>query len=178
MSLPVKIIVRFLLFVLFQVLVLDRVLLFNVVTPSIYFLFLLWLPFRTPRPMLMIAGFILGLTVDYFHHTPGFCAAACVLVAYLRPYMVNILIPQEGAENMYEAPSIKSMGGVMPYMVFAGILCIVHNFWLFLLQAATFGNFFYLLMKTVLSTIVSLVLILIVELLFVRKQKYRTNARR
>jgi hypothetical protein len=46
---------------------------------------------------------------------------------------------------------------------------------LFLLEAWQFGNIWYFLVKTLLSTAVSLVLIIITELLFTRKQKFRTN---
>lgn len=175
MSLPVKTFFRFICFVLFQVFVLDRVNIGHLVTPYLYFLFILWLPFKMNRALVMLLAFLLGFSVDAFRHNPGFHASACVLVAYIRPFLVNILIPQEGWEANYEAPSMKSLGGIMPYMVFAGILCLLHNFWLFLLQAWQFGDVLYLLFKTVLATIISLVLIFITELIFVRKQKFKTN---
>ena len=175
MSLPVKTILRFLLFVLFQALVLDKILLFNLVTPYLYFLFILWLPFKINRALLMGLGFLLGFAIDSFRHNPGFHAAACVLIAYLRPFLINMLIPQEGAESNYEAPSFKSMGGVLRYMIFAGILTVIHHFWLFVLMAWQFGNFWYLLGKTLAGMMVSLVLIFIIELIFDRKQRYRTN---
>lgn len=175
MSLPVKTILRFILFVLFQALVLDKVLLFHLITPYLYFLFLLWLPFKINRALLMGLGFLLGFAIDSFRHNPGFHAAACVLIAYLRPFLINLLIPQEGADSNYEAPSFKSLGGIPRYMVYAGILCTIHNLWLFILMAWQFGNIWYLLAKTILSTLLSLLMIFIVELLFSRKQRYRTN---
>ena len=98
-----------------------------------------------------------------------------MLIAYLRPFLVNILIPQEGADGNYEEPSIKSMGGFLPYFIYVGVLTIIHHSWLFLLEAWQFGNIWYFLGKTLLSTAISLLLIIITELLFVRKQKFRTN---
>jgi hypothetical protein len=124
----------------------------------------------------MVLGFLLGFTLDSFRHSPGFHSAACVLIAYLRPFLINILIPQEGFDTSYEEPSVKSMGGLFPYMVYAGLLTLLHHGWLFLLEATQFGNFWYFIIKTLLSTIISLALILITELLFSRKQKYRTNS--
>jgi hypothetical protein len=38
-----------------------------------------------------------------------------------------------------------------------------------------FGDFWYFIVKTVFSTAISLLLIMIVELLFSRKQAFRTN---
>jgi hypothetical protein len=98
-----------------------------------------------------------------------------VLVAYVRPFLINILIPQEGADANYEEPSARSMGGVFPYMIYAGLLSLLHHSWLFFLEAMEFGNFWYFVIKTLLSTIISLLLIFVAELLFSRKQRFRTN---
>ena len=175
MSTLIKNIIRAVLFIFVQVFVLDRIHLHRMVTPYIYFLFILWLPFRMQRTMLMIVAFLYGFTLDCFRHNPGFHAAACVLIAYIRPFLVNIFIPQEGADNNFEEPSAKSMGGLVPYIIFTGVLSLLHNGWLFLLEAWQFGNIWYFIIKTILSTAVSIVLILITELIFVRKQKFRTN---
>ncbi len=171
----VKYIIRFIFFMLVQVFVLDRIHLHQMVTPYLYFLFILWLPFKMQRTLLMLLAFAVGFTLDSFRHQPGFHAAACVLIAYARPFLINMLIPQEGAETNYEEPSITSMGGLLPYAVYIGFFSLLHNAWLFLLEAWQFGNIWYFLVKTVLSTAVCLLLIIITDLIFVRKQKFRTN---
>jgi hypothetical protein len=176
MSTLVKNIVRFILFIFVQYFVLDKIHPINqMVRPYLYFLFILWLPFRTSRAALLAIAFLTGLALDCFRENPGFHTAACVLIAYIRPFLINILIPQEGADTNYEEPSIKSMGGFAPYMIYVGVLTFIHHAWLFLLDAWQFGNIWYFLVKTVLATAVSLLLIIITELLFARKQKYRTN---
>ena len=175
MSTLLKNIIRFALFILVQVYVLDQVRLHQMVTPYIYFMFILWLPFKMNRTVLMLIGFVLGFTLDSFRHHPGFHAAGCVLIAYLRPFLINLMIPQEGAETNYEEPSFKSMGGVLPYLIYAAVLSLFHNAWLFILEAWQFGDFWYFIAKTFLSTAISVLLILVVELLFTRKQKFRTN---
>ncbi len=170
-----KNIVRFVLLILMQFYVFDKVHLHYMVTPYIYFLFILWMPFQLNRTVQMLLAFLLGFVLDSFRHSPGFHSAACVLIAYLRPFLINILIPQEGADTNYDEPSVKSMGGFMPYMLYAGVLTLIHHGWLFLLEAWQFGDFWYFIIKTLLSTIVSLLLIIITEMLFSRKQKFRTN---
>ena len=175
MSTLVKNIIRFAFFILVQVYVLDKIHLHQMVTPYFYFLFILWLPFRIGRTWLMIIAFALGFTMDSFRHHYGFFSAACVMIAYLRPFLINLFIPQEGAETNYDEPSIKSMGGLLPYLIFTGVLTFIHHGWLFLLEAWQFGDLWYFLIKTLLSTVVSLLLILITELLFSRKQKFKTN---
>lgn len=175
MSSLVKNIIRFILFILIQVFVLNQVPpLHHYATPYLYFLFILWLPFQMGRRTLMILAFTIGLTLDYFTNTPGLHAAPCVLIAYLRPFLINLLIPQEGADTNYEEPSIKSMG-FAPYFTYVAFLTLMHHSFLFLLEALQFGGFLYFILKTILSLAISLLLILIVELLFVRKQKFRTN---
>lgn len=171
----VKNIFRFIVFILVQVYVLDRIHLHSMITPYIYYLFILWLPFNMKRSWLMLTAFALGFTLDSFSFNPGFHAAACVLIAYIRPFIIDILIPQEGADTNYEEPSAKSMGGFVPYMVYVISLTLIHHGWLFILEAWQFANFWYFIIKTLLSSVVSIVLILVTELLFSRKQKFRTN---
>jgi len=171
----VKYIVRFILLILFQVFVLDKIHLHQMVTPYLYFLFILWLPFKMNRTLLMVIGALVGFSLDSFRHHPGFHTAACVLIAYVRPFLINLLIPQEGAESNYDEPSIKSLGGFLPYIIYTGVLSLLHNAWLFFLEAWQFGDAWYFIIKTILSTAISLMLVIITELIFTRKQKYRTN---
>ncbi len=175
MSTIVKNIVRFCVLILFQVYVLDKIRLHQMVTPYIYFIFILWLPFKINRTLLMLLSFILGMTLDSFRHHPGFHAAACVLMAYVRPFIINLMIPQEGAETNYEEPSFRSMGGMLPYLIYSGLLILLHNSWLFLLEAWQFADVWYFFLKTLLSTAIGLLLVLITELLFSRNQKFKTN---
>jgi hypothetical protein len=175
MSPVIKHTLRFILLIATQVYVLDNVHLHHLITPYLYLVFVLWLPFQTGRSSLMLLAFVTGLTLDAFRHSPGFHAAAAVLVAYVRPFLIGILIPQEGADTNYDEPSVKSLGGFIPYLVYIGVLCFLHHGWLFLLQAWQFGDAWYFLVKTCLSTGLSMGLILLVDVLFQRKQTFRTN---
>lgn len=175
MSTLVKNIIRFSLFILVQVFVLHQVpTLHKFITPYLYFLFVIWLPFSMGRSSLMFTAFIFGLTLDYFLKTPGLHAAACVLVAYVRPFLINMLIRQEGDQQNYASPSIVSMGWA-PYFMMVFILTLLHHGYLVFLEWMQFGSFLYFLGKVLATTGVSMLLILITELLFFRKEKFRTN---
>jgi hypothetical protein len=166
---------RLILFILVQVFVLNPIPPVHAfVVPYIYYLFILWLPFGTNRFLLMIAGFICGISLDYFMKTPGLHAAPCVLIAYFRPFLINILVPQQGAEMNYKEPSIKSLG-LAPYLTYVLVLTLMHHFCLFLLEALQFGGIVYFIGKLLVSTAISMVLIIILELFFPRKQKFITN---
>lgn len=173
----IKNIIRFALLILFQVFVLDKVHLHQLVTPYVYYVFILWLPFNINRVTLMLLSFLLGISLDAFHHFPGFHAAACVMMAYFRPFIINLLLPQEGAETNYEEPSYQSMGGRLPYLIYAAILILIHNAWLFLLEAWQFADLSYFFGKLFLSTLLGLLMLLGVELLFSRNQQFKTNAK-
>ncbi len=175
MSLIIRNIIRFSLFILFQVYVLNKVpTLHQFVKPYIYFLFVLWLPFKINRFWLLIVSFLFGLIFDFFTATPGWHAAACVLIAYVRPFLLNILLPQESTEITYAEPSFKSMG-LTPYAVYLLLLTFIHHAYMVFIQWIQFGNFWFFLGKVTATTAISLLLIIITELLFVRKAKYKTN---
>jgi hypothetical protein len=176
MSSLLKNIIRFILFILVQVLILDEVPpLHQFIVPYIYFLFLLWLPFSINRLLLLIIAFLFGLALDFFTGTPGLHAAPCVLIAYVRPYLLNLLIPQETTEQSYLEPSPKNMGWA-PYALYVGLLSFLHHLYLVLIEWLQFGNFVYFLGKVAGTTAISLLLIFITELLFSRKGRHRTNA--
>jgi rod shape-determining protein MreD len=165
----------FIVFIGIQVFVLFKVKpLHQFVVPYLYFLYILWLPFNTPRIGLTLIGFLFGLTLDFFQHSPGFHAATCSLIAYVRPFLISILISQEGADQNYRSPSVTSMG-LVPYATYVIILTLLHHTYLILLEWLNFGSFWYFLGKVLGTTGISLVLILLTELLFYRKQKFRTN---
>ncbi|MFT3904354.1 MAG: rod shape-determining protein MreD [Niabella sp.] len=175
MSDLVRNILRFIFFVFIQVYVFNAMPhLHELVTPYLYFLFLLWLPFSIKRGWLLVLGFILGIAVDYFTMTPGLHAAACLLVAFLRPFVINLFAPKDSTEFSYREPSPKAMGW-SAYLLYALILAFAHNFYLIFLEWLSFGSFIRFLMKTITTTAISMLLILIAELLFPRRLKYRTN---
>ena len=106
--------------------------------------------------------------------TMGLHAAACTLVAYLRPFIINVLMPKDTSEFNYREPSPKAMGWA-PYSVYALILTSFHHAYLLFLEWLQFGSFFEFIVRTVAATGVSILLIFTVELLFPRRLKFRTN---
>lgn len=175
MSTLLRNIIRLIVFILIQFFVLNKIPpIHQYVTPYIYFLFILWLPFNISRPALLIVAFLTGLSLDFFTVTPGMHAAACVLIGYIRPFLINMLMPQQGVEFNYREPSAVSLG-LTQYATYTALLTFIHHAALFTIQAFQFGNILYLLLKVAGSTVISLILILIIEIIFNRKQKFLTN---
>lgn len=171
----VKNIFRLFIFIVVQVYVLDKLPpLHRFVIPVLYYLFILWLPFTLSRLSLLLIAFVTGLTLDYFTQTPGLHAAACVLIAYVRPFVISILISRDTTEFNYREPSPGAMGWA-PYSVYVFILTVLHHTYLTLLEWLQFGTFLDFIIKVLSTTGISLLLILTVEILFPRKVKFRTN---
>jgi cell shape-determining protein MreD len=158
-----------------QVFVLNKIpFLHQFIVPYLYFLFILWLPFSISRTALLVVGFFTGLLLDYFMWQPGLHAAACVLIAYIRPFLITLLLPKDAEEINFREPSPKGMGWA-PYSVYAFVLTFIHHLYLTLLEWLQFGTWLTFLIKVGATTAVSLLLIFTVELLFPRKVKFRTN---
>jgi hypothetical protein len=173
MNLFVKNIIRLILILVVQLFVLNNVPpLHQFIVPYFYFIFILWLPFKITRTALLFVAFAVGYITDMFYKTPGLHLAACVLIAYIRPPFIKLLLPKEATEWGNEEPTRKTMGQV-PYMTYVIILTLIHHFYLILLEWLQFGSFFYFSGKLFGTTIVSLLLIMIADLLFNRNTRTR-----
>ena len=171
-----KYITLFFVFIIVQVFILNRVPpLHQFIVPYLYFVFILWLPFSINRVLLLIIAFIFGLTLDYFTGTLGLHAAPCVLIAYLRPFILNLIITQESNEHTYDEPSRKSLR-FAPYAIYIAFLTFIHHFYLVLIEWLQFGDFLYLLGKVMATTAMSLLLITITDAILNRAGgKAKTN---
>jgi len=166
---------RFALFILLQVFLLDKIPPINeFIVPILYFLFILWLPFNISKTQLLLLGFLFGFVLDIFTKSPGLHASACTLIAYIRPFIIHLLMPKETYETNYIEPSITSMG-FLPYMIYVFILTIMHHFYLILLEWISFGDFVFFIGKLIASTGISMLLILITEMLSPRNIKSRSR---
>ncbi len=173
MSLGFKNIIRFIFIMFIQVFVLSRIPpLHQFIVPYFYFAFILWLPFKTGRAALLFISFAVGMVADMFFKTPGLHAAACVLIAYVRPFLINLLLPKEATDWGNEEPSKKTLGAV-PYATYLVILTLLHHFYLILLEWMQFGSFLYFIGKLFATSLVSLLLIMITDLFLNRKSKLR-----
>jgi hypothetical protein len=156
-----------------QIFVLNKIPpLHQFIVPYFYFVFILWLPFKMGRSALLLISFSVGMVVDMFFKTPGLHAAACVLIAFVRPFLINLLLPKEATDWGNEEPSKKTMGPV-PYATYLIILTLLHHFYLILLEWMQFGSFLYFIGKLVATTLISLFLIMIADLFLNRKSKLR-----
>ena len=154
---------RFVFLILFQVLILNNIQLSGYINPYFYIYFILLLPFETPRWLLMLSAFLLGISIDAFTNTFGLNAFACVLMAFVRPFVITTI--STGTEFMIgHSPSLKNQG-VKWFAYYSVILVLVHHFALFYLEIFRFTEFFQTLLRVLLSSLFTLIIVFIAEYL-------------
>ena len=160
-------ILRFIILVLFQVLVLNNIQFSGYVNPFMYVLFILLLPFETPRWLLLVSGFLLGLSIDVFSGTIGMHAAATVLMAYMRPYVLSLIAPRDGYESG-TYPRLYYFGFTW-FLNYTIILVFIHHLVLFYLEVFRLTEFFSTFLRVILSSFFSVSLVILSQYIVYRK---------
>ena len=160
-------IIRFLVVVLFQVLVMDNVMINGYMIPYVYILFILLMPFETPRWMQLVSGFLLGMGIDLFLNTPGMHTFATVAVAFVRPYFLNLMAPRDG----YEPDSFPRIHyyGFLWFLKYTVMIVLIHHFILFYLEVFQLKDFLPTLLRVILSSILSTSTIVLSQYFVFRK---------
>ena len=160
-------IIRFLVVILFQVLVMDNVMINGYMIPYVYLLFILLMPFETPRWVQLLSGFALGLGIDLIEHTAGMHTATTVLVAFIRPYLLNLLAPRDG----YEPETFPRIHyyGLLWFFKYTLIIVVIHHTMLFYLEVFQLKDFFSTLFRIILSSILSTSTIVLSQYFVFRK---------
>jgi hypothetical protein len=155
-----------------QVLIVSHLELIYYINPYVHLLFLLTLPNSIPFAFLLVIAFFSGLTLDMFLNTTGLHAAASVLIAFIRPFLLDILTPK-GSYEATQNPNINSPGltWFVGYLMFnTFIYCLFY----FMLEVFTFREFPKTFLKIILSTLFSVLLMTMLAYLFSPGRKRRS----
>ncbi len=151
-------IIRFILLFAIQIIVLNEIELHGFINPYIYPLFILLLPIEIPTWLLLLLAFGTGLTMDFFTSSLGLHAAACVLMAFARPAVLDFNRPRGGYETG-DRPTIKSLG-FRWFLIYAAVLIVIHHVWFFLLEVFSLIGVLSTVSRIVISSVISLLLML------------------
>ena len=167
-SVVINNIIRFFALAVVQVLVFKRIAFnwgeFAFIHFIIYPLFIILLPTKMPRPLVITLGFLIGIFVDLFYDSPGIHASAGVFTGYVRGLVLDLLEPYEGY-NVDDSPTIETMG-IGWFMGYASILLGLHLFYYFSVEAFSFVFLFEILMNTIFSFIASFIILMLFLLIF------------
>ncbi len=160
--------IYFVIYVGLQLIFIRNLVLFDVAFCFVYVSFILLLPFETDTVLLLLLSLGTGLIVDSFYDTFGIHAAACVLIGYLRPWVLRIITPRGGYEQNIRI-SIQYMGREWFFM-YSLILIGFHHLALFLIEASQWSLVPAALLKAVCSTAFTWTILIIIQYLVYRRR--------
>lgn len=157
----------FILLILLQVLLFNNIQFSGYVNPYVYIMFILLLPIEIPAWLLLGLSFLTGLIIDFFSGSFGMHTSATVLAGFVRPYVLRLVSPRDGYESSPE-PSML-IYGFRWFLLYSLLIVLIHHTALFYLEVFRLADFFRTFLRVLLSTIFSVVFILLIE--FYRKGK-------
>lgn len=148
---------RYVIVMLLQVLLFDQLQLWGVCHPYIYILCLLMLPITLPHSVDMVIGAIIGLIMDVFCNSLGVHTASCILIMFIRPYLIGAIVNDK--DRLNEQISLRSIGmeAMIKYVV---ILVVIHHLVVFSLAAWSWHHIGFILLETLVSSIITISIII------------------
>lgn len=157
---------RFILFLLTQALIFNRLEIGLGIHVMIYPLFILLLPYNINIFASMIISFAMGFGIDSISDTYGLHASAATLIAFLRPTIFKYFEPRDGYDESQEM-NIYEMDSRWLLSVF-GLMLFVHHLWFFSLELFKFNEIGYIIKKTILSVPMSLIVCILIQIIFIK----------
>ena len=168
----VRQLLRFGLYAGVQVFLVGQLSLFGLGWCFLYLGFILFLPLRTPIALQLLLGFGMGLAMDISYDTGGLHAAAAVLLAYLRPWILRLLTPRDGYDTQ-DTVNVHQMGWQW-FSVYLLLLVSLHHVVYFFLELGSFQHPLLTLGRVGVSILFTSVALLIVQLLFYPVRRIRS----
>jgi hypothetical protein len=163
-------IIRFIILVFIQSLILNRINLGGYMNPYLYILFILLLPFETPKWLLLVSSFMIGLFIDSFSNSYGIHAAASTFMAFSRPAILRMITSKKEYEPGIR-PGIKDLGFNW-FFTYSSMMILSHHFILFFLETFRFSEFFITIWRVILNSTLTLAIIMLSQyLIYNIKQK-------
>jgi rod shape-determining protein MreD len=149
---------RWLVLIILQIIIFNRIGFNSLFNPFIYIFFVLMLPLATPRSLLLLLAFVTGLTVDIFSNTGGLHAFSATLIAFIRPYWIKIAIPRSNYDELSNIKLKEIEFG--QFIAYTSLLLLVHHFSLYLVESLMWSDLLLIIGKAFTNTLISLVAII------------------
>jgi hypothetical protein len=153
----------FVIYILLQVLVLRKFILFDYAFCFLYVGAILRMPQDISTTIMLLIGFVVGLVVDIFYNTTGMHAAACVAICFARNSIVKATFPTRGLETEISF-SLKGMG-IGRFAQYVLIMVLIHHIILFSIEANTTTLMWITAIKIISSVVFTSAMIILVQYL-------------
>lgn len=157
--------------VLLQVFLFDNLSISLYLNPLVYVAFIALLPMDTKPVLLLLAGLVLGVTMDYAMGAAGINTIATLLVAFLRPAVLGLFA---GREDQREGgvPSPERLGK-RAFVEYLAVLVVIHHAAFFVFEALSWTHLLQTLLRVALSSVVSVAFIWLIARIFTAKLSVR-----
>ncbi len=158
---------RFIVLVLAQVLIFNRMNLFDFVNPMVYILFLYWYPIRENRTALILAAFLLGFTIDLFSDTMALHTIATLTAAFLRYPLMRFVF---GVNMEFQNFRLSNSTRVQQF-IFLALLVLVHHLVFFSLEIFSLTNLLLILKRVIVTGLGTIVFSVLLAILFAARRE-------
>lgn len=155
--------ITLLLLVALQVLIFDRMTLFNYATPYIYILFILFYRTDQNRYIFLLLCFLLGWGVDIFEDTGGINAFASLTIGFLSKPIIRLV----SGTKFFEFEEFRfSDFNVGQWFIYLVLMVFIHHFLLFFFESLSLDQITEILRRTVYSTTFTLIFVFFYLIMF------------
>jgi hypothetical protein len=130
----------------------------------IYPIFILLLPISIPNWLIVLIGFTVGLSVDFFYDSIGIHAAACTFLGFVRSGILELIKPNNDYAE-FSSPT-KKRYGIGWFLLYVSISLLAFLLFYFSVEAYTFVYWKEILIKTGSSFVFSFLIIMIYQFIF------------
>lgn len=148
---------RYILVMLLQVLLFDQLQLWGACHPYIYLLCLLMMPITLSPIVDMLIGASIGLIMDVFCNSLGIHTASCILIMFLRPYLLGIILNDK--DRLNEQVSLRAIG-MEAFIKYVVVLVLIHHLTVFSLAAWSWHHIGFVLLETLVSSAITIFVII------------------
>ncbi len=149
---------RFILLLAVQVVIFNNFNFLGYINPFPYILFIILYPVNGNKYALLLSSFFLGITMDLFCNSGGVHAAACLLLAFVRPSIFKFSFGLS-----YEYQTVRLNDTLTPERFsFILLAVIIHHLTLFVLEVFTFEYLWDIVLRTIISTIFTIIICILI----------------
>ncbi len=164
MHITPKYILLFIALALLQVFLLGNINLGAYINPLVYVAFVVLLPMGMRPLWILLSGLAMGVTMDFLLATAGLNTIAMLATAFVRKPVMMLMVGKETVGDGGTPCSARIGAG--KFIRYCAALVLIHCIVFFIFEAFGLYGFLFTLLKILLSTVVTTLLIYIVQLLF------------
>ncbi len=159
----------FLVLLTLQEFILGSVDLFYIISPFIYIMIIVMLPMQLKSIPTLICSMLVGVVMDMFMGTSALCTISLVFTGYVREWIIKLTIPLE-LTKQGGVPFVNRIG-LVPFLKYTTTISLLFALVYFNVEMMSVEMIGYTMLRAILSTICTVLLIWLLQSLVSGKVK-------